>query len=156
MPHLIIHYTGQLDQEVDMPAVCRAMAQTLRGVRDEHHEPVFPTGGIRVLAYPAPHYALADGGEAGLAASGRSDYAFMYLNLRMGKGRSELTQQRAGEAISQTIQTLMADLGRSKARAIIDELADDELHALMTNLGGHDIETMIDENWLRICHKDDE
>ena len=110
MPHLIIHYTGQLDQEVDMPAVCRTMAQTLRGVRDEHDEPVFPTGGIRVLAYPAPHYALADGGEAGLAASGRSDYAFMYLNLRMGKGRSELTQQRAGEAISQTIQTLMADL----------------------------------------------
>jgi len=41
-------------------------------------------------------------------------------------------------------QTLMADLGRSKARAIIDELNDDELQALMTNLGGHDIETMIE------------
>ncbi|MGE0417587.1 MAG: 1-deoxy-D-xylulose-5-phosphate synthase N-terminal domain-containing protein [Acetobacteraceae bacterium] len=41
-------------------------------------------------------------------------------------------------------QTLLADLGRSKARAIIDELNDDELGALMTNLGGHDIETMIE------------
>ena len=29
-------------------------------------------------------------------------------------------------------------------RAIIDALSDDELGALMTNLGGHDIETMID------------
>jgi len=41
-------------------------------------------------------------------------------------------------------QTLLTDLGRSKARAIIDELSDDELSALMTNLGGHDIETMIE------------
>ena len=41
-------------------------------------------------------------------------------------------------------QALLADLGRSKARKIIDALADEELGALMTNLGGHDIETMID------------
>jgi pyruvate dehydrogenase E1 component len=41
-------------------------------------------------------------------------------------------------------QVLLADLGRSKARAIVDELADDELGALMTNLGGHDIETLIE------------
>ncbi|PPQ27417.1 transketolase [Rhodopila globiformis] len=41
-------------------------------------------------------------------------------------------------------QALLADLGRSKARAIIDELTDDELGALMTNLGGHDIETVIE------------
>src|ERR1700734_86082 len=41
-------------------------------------------------------------------------------------------------------QALLADLGRSKARIIIDALADEQLGALMTNLGGHDIETMID------------
>jgi pyruvate dehydrogenase E1 component len=41
-------------------------------------------------------------------------------------------------------QALLADLGRSKARAIIDTLSDDDLGALMTNLGGHDIEMMID------------
>ncbi|MGE0225128.1 MAG: 1-deoxy-D-xylulose-5-phosphate synthase N-terminal domain-containing protein [Acetobacteraceae bacterium] len=41
-------------------------------------------------------------------------------------------------------QALLADLGRSRARAIIDELDDAELSALMTNLGGHDIETMIE------------
>lgn len=39
---------------------------------------------------------------------------------------------------------LLSDLGRSKARAIIDELTDDELAALMNNLGGHDIETVIE------------
>ena len=41
-------------------------------------------------------------------------------------------------------QVLLADLGRSRARAIVDELDDDELGALMTNLGGHDIETLIE------------
>lgn len=39
---------------------------------------------------------------------------------------------------------LLSDLGRSKARTIIDELNDDELATLMNNLGGHDIETMIE------------
>jgi pyruvate dehydrogenase E1 component len=42
-------------------------------------------------------------------------------------------------------QVLLADLGRSRARAsIIDPLDDAELGALMTNLGGHDIETLIE------------
>ena len=41
-------------------------------------------------------------------------------------------------------QTLLSDLGRSKARVIIDELTDEELGALMTNLGGHDIEAVIE------------
>jgi pyruvate dehydrogenase E1 component len=40
---------------------------------------------------------------------------------------------------------LLADLGRSaELRAIVDPLTDDELGALMTNLGGHDIETLLD------------
>src|SRR5262249_40344287 len=40
-------------------------------------------------------------------------------------------------------QALLADLGRSKAREIIDALSDEDLGALMTNLGGHDIETVM-------------
>ncbi len=40
---------------------------------------------------------------------------------------------------------LLAELGRTGGvRAILDPLSDDELAALMTNLGGNDIETLID------------
>jgi pyruvate dehydrogenase E1 component len=40
---------------------------------------------------------------------------------------------------------VLAELGREPGvRAIIDPLSDDELAALMTNLGGHDIETLIE------------
>ncbi len=42
-------------------------------------------------------------------------------------------------------QALLTDLGRSRGlRAIIDPLDDAELGALMTNLGGHDIEAVIE------------
>jgi len=99
MPHLVILYTGQLDAEVNMTALCRQMADAMLTVQDEEGKQVFPTGGTRVLAYPAPHYAVADGGAAGMAAGGDGDYAFAYLNLRMGRGRSEATQQRAGETL---------------------------------------------------------
>jgi pyruvate dehydrogenase E1 component len=41
---------------------------------------------------------------------------------------------------------ILAELGREPAlRAIIDGLTDDELADLMTNLGGHDIETVLEE-----------
>ena len=108
MPHLVILYTGNLDALVDMPALCRNLADTMLGVRDEAGAPVFPTGGTRVLAYPAPHFAVADGGAAGRAAgAGKTgvssgdpgEYGFMYFHLRMGRGRSNATQNIAGNAL---------------------------------------------------------
>lgn len=90
MPHLVILYTGNLEPKLPMDALCRDAADAMLAVRDEGDRQVFPTGGTRVLAYPAPHFAVADGS---------GDYGFMYLNLRMGKGRSAATQQRAGEAV---------------------------------------------------------
>jgi 5-carboxymethyl-2-hydroxymuconate isomerase len=90
MPHLVILYTANLDRETDMTALCRELADTMVQQRDETGEPVFPTGGTRVLAYPAPHYAVADS---------QRDYAFVYLNLRMGYGRSDAIKTGAGDAL---------------------------------------------------------
>jgi len=90
MPHLVILYTGQLDAETDMGALSRQLADAMLSVRDEAGQQVFPTGGTRVLAYPAAHYAVADG---------ERDYAFVYLNLRMGSGRSDATKKSAGDAV---------------------------------------------------------
>jgi 5-carboxymethyl-2-hydroxymuconate isomerase len=90
MPHLVILYTPNLDAETDMTALCRRLADTMLEVKDESGKPVFPTGGVRVLAYPAAHSAVADG---------RRDYAFAYLNLRMGRGRSDAVKKQAGEAL---------------------------------------------------------
>lgn len=108
MPHLVILYTGNLDAVVDMRALCRDLADAMLTVRDEDGAQVFPTGGTRVLAYPAPHFAVADGGAAGrVAGAGKTgissddpgEYGFLYLNLRMGRGRTDAAQKRAGDAL---------------------------------------------------------
>ena len=93
-----------------MKALCRQLANAMLTVKDESGKQVFPTGGTRVLAYPAPHYAVADGGDAGKAAGGDGDYAFVYLNLRMGRGRSEATQQLAGDTLVQVAKEFFAPL----------------------------------------------
>jgi 5-carboxymethyl-2-hydroxymuconate isomerase len=101
MPHLVILYTGQLDHDTDMTRLCRSLADTMLAVRDEAGEQVFPTGGVRVLAYPAAHHAVADGS---------GDHGFVYLNLRMGKGRSEAAQNNAGQLLLATAKAHFADL----------------------------------------------
>jgi 5-carboxymethyl-2-hydroxymuconate isomerase len=110
MPHLVILYSGNLDGMTDMPALCRALADTMIAQRDEADRPVFPIGGTRVLAVPATHWAIADGGQAGRAAGGSGDYAFAYLNLRMGRGRSDAVVQRAGTALSDCARAHFAPL----------------------------------------------
>lgn len=99
MPHVVILYTGNLESQTDMSGLCRKLADTMLTVRAEDGSQVFPTGGIRVYAYPAPHYSVSDGGTAGKAAGGDGDYGFIYLNLRMGRGRTAEVQKAAGDAL---------------------------------------------------------
>ena len=110
MPHLVILYTANLDGAADMGALCRELAATMLAQRDEAGAAVFPPGGVRVLAYPAAHSAVADGGAAGRAAGGSGDYAFVYLNLRMARGRTEAVRRRAGEALSAVVRAFFAPL----------------------------------------------
>ena len=99
MPHLVILYTPNLEPETDLTALCRALADAMLTVQDESGAQVFPTGGTRVLAYPAAHYAVADG---------KGDYAFAYFNLRMGRGRSEAVKRQAGEVLATAAKAFLA------------------------------------------------
>ena len=114
MPHLVILYTPNLEAETDMTALCRALADTMLAQRDAEHKAVFPPGGTRVLAYPAAHAAVSDGGTAGRAAGGNGDYAFVYLNLRMGSGRSPSVVKQCGDALLATAQQHFAPLFRQR------------------------------------------
>jgi len=101
MPHLVILYTPNIEAETDMQALCRSLADTMLAQRDEADKPVYPTGGTRVLAYPAAHYAVADG---------KADYAFVYLNLRMAAGRSEAVKKRAGDDLLAAVRAHFAPI----------------------------------------------
>jgi 5-carboxymethyl-2-hydroxymuconate isomerase len=99
MPHLVILYTPNLEGKTDLTPLCRALADEMLAMRDEAGAQVFPTGGTRVLAFPATHYAVADG---------QRDYAFMYLNLRMAGGRSAAAKQQAGDALLARVKQHLA------------------------------------------------
>ncbi len=99
MPHIVIFYTANLDAHTDMTQLCRKLADTLIAQHDENGARVFPTGGVRVFAYPAPHSAVADDGSMGKAAGGDGQYGFVYLNLRMGRGRSSDVHKQSGDAL---------------------------------------------------------
>ncbi|KAF1050893.1 MAG: 5-carboxymethyl-2-hydroxymuconate Delta-isomerase [Stenotrophomonas maltophilia] len=90
MPHLVLLYSPDIERDADMPGLCRALADRMLEQRDAAGKAVFPTGGTRVLAYPAAHAAIADG---------RGDYGFVYANLRMGKGRDSSLHQQVGDAL---------------------------------------------------------
>jgi len=90
MPHLVLLYSADIERDADLPALCRALADTMLAQRDEAGKQVFPTGGTRVLAYPAAHSAIADG---------KGDYGFLYANLRMGQGRSSAVHSATGDAL---------------------------------------------------------
>ena len=90
MPHLVILYTPDVEADTDMPALCRALADTMLEQRDDQERPVFPVGGTRVLAYPAAHFAVADGS---------GEHGFIYLNLRMAAGRPDAVKKRVGDAL---------------------------------------------------------
>ena len=101
MPHLVMLYTPQLDAEADFGRLSRKLADAMLTVRDESGAQVFPTGGTRVLAYPAAHYAVADGS---------GDYGFIYFNVRMAKGRSAAVHKAVGETLAATIREELAAL----------------------------------------------
>ena len=101
MPHLVMLYTPQLDAVADLSRLCRRLADAMLSVRDEQGAQVFPTGGTRVLAYPAAHYAVADGS---------GDYGFIYFNVRMAKGRSAAVHKAVGETLAATVREELAPL----------------------------------------------
>ena len=101
MPHLVILYSKNFEPATDIDALCRLLCDSMLAVRDESGVQVFPTGGTRVLAYPAAHHAVADGAR---------EYFFMYMNVRMAKGRSALVHKAVGEAVATAARAHLAPL----------------------------------------------
>jgi 5-carboxymethyl-2-hydroxymuconate isomerase len=104
MPHIVIHYTPNLETQTDMGVLCRALADAMLSVNDEG-KAVFPIGGTRVFAHPAAHFAVAQGEPP----TGK-EFGFVYVSLRMAKGRSTQVHEAVGAAVSHEIKRHFAPL----------------------------------------------
>jgi len=87
LPHIQIEYSANLAGQVDFPLFLRSLRDSALATG------VFPLGGIRVRAYQADHYLVADG---------HPDNAFVHIMLRVGHGRDLETRKRACESIFTT------------------------------------------------------
>jgi len=99
MPHVVILYTSNIERKTDVTRLCRSVADELLSIRDEAGKQPFPTAGTRVLAFPAPHHAVADG---------RGDYGFVYVNVRMAAGRSDAVKKTAGDRVLEVVRQHLA------------------------------------------------
>ena len=96
MPHVVVQYTANLDPEANIGALCSALAEVIVAQRDGAGKPLFPIGGTRVLAYPTPHFAVADGAP---------DRAFVYLSVRIAAGRPRPLVVATGEALIAAVRS---------------------------------------------------
>ncbi len=87
MPHIVLEYSANLSGQLDFAALLESLRDSALATG------VFPLGGIRVRAYQADHYLIADG---------HPDNAFVHIMLRVGHGRDLQARKRACEAIFAT------------------------------------------------------
>lgn len=93
MPHMAIEYSANLDETVDIQGLCTLVADTILETG------LFEIGAIRVRAFRAEAYAIADR----LPQNG-----FIDMNFRIGKGRSAEEKKRIGEAIFAAVSQRLA------------------------------------------------
>ena len=84
MPHVIIEYSANLDDSMDVQGLCNAAHQAMI---DSGHAPL---EGIRTRAVRREHYCVADRAP---------DNAFVHIIVRMREGRPKEAYQKVGEMI---------------------------------------------------------
>jgi len=95
MPHLAIEYSANLEEKADLDALCRAVHAAIL------KSGLFEVGAVRVRAFPARHFAIADL---------KPENAFVDMSFRIGKGRGADDKKRAGEAIFAAASEVLAPL----------------------------------------------
>lgn len=111
MPHMIIDYSANLDDAVEMQAFCAAMRDAMIATA------MFPIGGIRVRALPCQAYTIADGDPT---------YAYLHMTVRVGHGRPEEIRLAAADTLYAAAEAHLMPLVGKRPFALSLDL--DELH----------------------------
>ena len=90
MPHLVIQYSENLGEQVNMTDFCAAMSKVLQQTG------LFPLAGIRVRAHPMLDSSTADE---------HPDNAFADIILRIGEGRSEVQKAIVGSSLMEAAKS---------------------------------------------------
>ncbi len=109
MAHFHIDYSANLEDIIDIAALCeaiRAYAETSQ---------TFSTAGVRVRALRVDHYAMADGNPK---------HGFIDLSVRLRAGRPDAVKQEAMAEIFATLKEFTAPAMAGYSIALSAEMRD--------------------------------
>lgn len=114
MPHLMIDYSGNVEPLADIAGLCEAL-RVAAGNMD-----VFPQSGVRVRAFRADHYAIADGDP---------DYGYIDISVRLREGRPQDVKETATAALFEVARAHLAPV--IAARPVMLSLEMRDIDALL-------------------------
>ena len=115
MPHQIIEYSANLEQQLDIHALIDGLHETAMKIDG------LPIGGLRTRAARRDTYRVADR---------HPDNAFVHLVLRLGHGRSVEKRKEFGETIFAELCRLLEPVSSTSPLAISFEIQ--EIHPELT------------------------
>ena len=109
MPHLIVEYSENLENALDMGAFCECLRVAACGVE------TFPNAGVRVRAFSTKHYAIADGNSA---------HAFIDISVRLRAGRPQDVKEAAVAVLFAAAKDFVAPYMETHPLALSLEMRD--------------------------------
>jgi 5-carboxymethyl-2-hydroxymuconate isomerase len=109
MAHFHIEYSANLEETVDMSALCEIIRAEAAAIK------TFPMPGIRVRATRVDHYAIADGNPK---------HGFIDLSIRLREGRSAALKHDAANQIFDVAKRFLAPAMANHSIAFSLEMRD--------------------------------
>ena len=109
MPHFILEYSANLDDDLDLDGLFKALHDSAMDTG------VFALGGVRFRAHRCEHYLIADGDP---------DNAFIHLTARIGRRRDPDVRREVGEKLFNTMTDYLDSLFQERPLAISFELTE--------------------------------
>lgn len=109
MPHFMIEFSANLEQDIDMGLFCEAIRAAASQIE------TFPMAGIRVRALRADYYAIADGDPK---------HAFVDITVRLREGRTQRIKEEATAAIFAAAKTFLTPVMARRSLALSLEMRD--------------------------------
>ena len=109
MPHFQIEYSANIEDLVDISALCDAIRAAAAKVQ------TFPLAGIRVRAVRVEHFAIADGNPK---------HGFIDLSIRLREGRPDDVKLDAITLIFAALKEFTAEAMETRSIALSAEMRD--------------------------------
>jgi 5-carboxymethyl-2-hydroxymuconate isomerase len=109
MPHIAIEYSANLEAAIDIAGLCEVLRATAAG------HPAFPMPGVRVRAYAAQHYAIADGDPK---------HGFIDISVRLREGRTNEIKKEATQTLFSVTEAFLEPALAHRSIALSMEMRD--------------------------------